>query len=146
MTTDPSRAAAAPAAAAAPSPTAEVVLREQRLSVDTVRVATERVVLRRRVVSEVRQVQVTVQREELEVRRVPVDPDREQDTGTRGAAGPPLVIVLSEQVPVVQLQTRAYETITVTVDVVTGQQEVHEQAAREHAEVTQEPADRTTGS
>ncbi len=118
---------------------AEVVLREQRLSVATVRVPTERVVLRRRVVSEVRQVDVTVQREELEVLRLPVDSDRAQDGSTRGEARAPLVIVLSEQAPVVQLQTRAYEKVTVTVDVVTGEQVLHEQVSREHAEVTQQP-------
>ncbi len=96
MTRDPSVAAVAPLAAPV---AAEVVLREQRLSVASVRHPTERVVLRRRVVSEVRQVGVTVQREELEMLRLPVDPDRSQDPSTRGEARAPLVIVLSDRSP-----------------------------------------------
>lgn len=117
---------------------AEVVLREQRLSVTTVRVPTERIVLRRRIVTEVRQLEVTLQREELEVQRLPLDP---QDTAGRlaapGVPAAPLVIVLSEQVPVVQLQTRPYQRVTVCVEAVAGEQQVHEQVSREQAEVTQ---------
>ena len=141
MTPDPSLAAVGPIADSA---AAEVVLREQRLSVSTVRVPTERVVVRRRLVSEVRHLEVTVQREELEVVRLPVDADRSQDTSTRGGDVAPLVIVLSEQVPVVQLHTRAYEKVTVTVEVVAGQQVLHEQISREHAELTQQRAEGAT--
>lgn len=133
MTPDPNPAGTAEA-------TAEVVLREQRLTVTTARVPTERVVLRRRVVTETRQVEVTIRREELEVLRQPVDPDQASvEQGLPGVPGAPLVIVLSEQVPVLQLQTRAYEQITVSVDVVAGSQELHEQVTREQAEVTQHP-------
>ncbi len=134
MTPDPNLAATAP-------PAAEVVLREQRLAVSAVRVPTERVVLRRRVVREVRQVEVTVHREELEVLRLPLGP--EPVAGGRGRQGAPaeaLVIVLSEEVPFVQVRTRPYEQVTVTVEVVAGQQEVHEQISREQAELTQRPA------
>lgn len=138
MTPDPHRPATDPTAV----PTAaEVVLHEQRLAVSAVRVPTERVVLRRRLVSEVRQVDVTVHREELEVLRLPLDPEPTAVGRDRqDAAAEPLVIVLSEEVPVVQVRTRPYEQITVTVELIAGQQEVHEQISREQAELTESPA------
>ena len=55
-----------------PGAAAQVELREQRLQVATVSVAVERVVLRRRIVTEVQQIQVTVRREELEIVREPL--------------------------------------------------------------------------
>lgn len=65
-------------------PAAEVVLHEERLRVGTRRMPVERVVVRRRVVTEVRHVQVTVRREELEVVRVPIEPYG-RATGQRAA-------------------------------------------------------------
>ncbi len=126
MTADPTAAAAV-----------EVVLHEQHLQVGTVQVPVERVVLRRRVTTQVRQVEVTVRREELEVHRLPVQGD-----GTAGphGSGPPVVIVLSEEVPVVHLHTRPYERVTVRVDAVRDAQEVTAILARERAEVTTDTA------
>ena len=111
---------------------AEVVLHEEQLRVGTRRVPIEKVLVRRRVVTEVRQIEVTVRREELEVHRVPLDGDERAPVG--GPPGP-LVILLSEEVPVVQLQTRPYERVTVHVDTVTEQVEVTEHVAREQADV-----------
>ena len=132
MTPDENRSASTPA-------TADIVLHEQELHVAVARRPYEQVVLRRRIVSEVRQVQVTVQREELEVVRLPLNPDQAQDTGSQGETEAPVVIVLSEQVPVVELETRAYEKVTVTVEQVTEERTVHEQVSREQAEVIREP-------
>ena len=111
---------------------AEVVLHQEQLRVGTRRVPTEKVLVRRRVVTEVRQIEVTVRREELEAYRVPLDGHEQPPVG-----GPPepLVILLSEEVPVVQLQTRPYERVTVHVDTVTEQVEVTEHLAREQADV-----------
>jgi len=120
-----------------PGAAAEVELREQRLQVATVRVAVERVVLRRRIVTEVQQIQVTVRREELEIIREPLSG---QPTGAPGAAPPPLLIVLSREVPVVQLQRHPYEQVTARVTSVEGQQQINETVSREQAELT------TTGS
>jgi len=120
-----------------PNATAEVELREQRLQVDTVRVPVERVVLRRRIVTEVQQIQVTVRREELEIVREPLSG---QPTGAPGAAQPPLLIVLSREVPVVQLQRHPYEQVTARVTSVQGQQQINESVSKEQAELT------TTGS
>ena len=120
-----------------PDPAAQIELREQQLQVDTVRVPVERVVLRRRIVTEIQQVQVTVRREELEIIR---EPASGQPTGVRGEAPPPLLIVLSREVPVVQLQRHPYEQVTVQVRRVEGQQQINETVSKEQAELT------TTGS
>ncbi len=120
-----------------PGAAAEVELREQRLQVATVRVAVERVVLRRRIVTEVQQIQVTVRREELEIVREALSG---QATGAPGAAQPPLLIVLSREVPVVQLQRHPYEQVTARVTSVEGQQQINESVSKEQAELT------TTGS
>jgi uncharacterized protein (TIGR02271 family) len=121
---------------------AGVVLHQEQLRVGTRRVPTEKVLVRRRVLSEVRQIEVTVRREEFEVYRVPLDGHEESPLG-----GPPepLVIVLSEEVPIVQLQIRPYERVTVHVDTVTEQVEVTEHLAREQADVDSlDPARRPT--
>jgi len=120
-----------------PGPAVEIELREQQLQVDTVRVPVERVVLRRRIVTEVQQVQVTVRREELEIIRAPLSGP---PTGAPGVAPPPLLIVLSREVPVVQLQRHPYEQVTVQVRRVEGQQQINESVSKEQAELT------TTGS
>ncbi len=128
MTTTPP-----PGAAAA----AEIELREQRLQVATDSVPVERVLLRRRIVTEVQQIQVTVRREELEIIREPLSG---QPTGTPGEAQPPLLIVLSREVPVVQLQRHPYEQVTARVTSVEGQQQINETVSKEQVELT------TTGS
>ena len=116
----------------------EVVLHEQQLRVTTRRVPTERVVLRRRVVTETRQIEVTVRREELEVHRLPLDTD---DMAPATATERRLVIVLSQEVPVVDLRTQPYEKVTVHIDRVAGQQQITETIAAEHADVTTHPVD-----
>ncbi len=120
-----------------PNPAVEIELREQQLQVATVRVPVERVVLRRRIFTEVQQVQVTVRREELEIIREPLCG---QPTGAPGGAPPPLLIVLSREVPVVQLQRRPYEQVTVQVTSVEDQEQIHEAVSKEQVELT------TTGS
>ncbi len=120
-----------------PDPAAQIELREQQLQVDTVRVPVERVVLRRRIVTEVQQVQVTVRREELEIIREPLSGP---PTRAPGEAPPPLLIQLSREVPVVQLQRHPYEQVTVQVTSVQGQQQINETVSKEQAELT------TTGS
>lgn len=119
----------------------EVVLHQELLRVGTQRVPTEKILVRRRVVTEVRQIEVTVRREELEVHRLPLDGYEQAQAG-----GPPepLVILLSEEVPVVQLHTQPYERVTVRVDVVTATQDVTETVAREHADVSEPTAPGTS--
>ncbi len=114
---------------------AELTLHEDQLQVETERVSTHRVVLRRRIVTEVRQVEVTVRREELEVERRPLP--GQPDTAT-AASSEPIVIVLSEEVPVVQLRTRPYEQVTVSVSTVAGKQDIAVTLDREEAEIRTE--------
>ncbi len=126
-----------------PDPAVEIELREQQLQVDTVRVAVERVVLRRRIVTEVQQVQVSVRREELEIVREPLSG---QPTGVPGEAPPPLLIVLSREVPVVQLQRHPYEQVTVQVRRGEGQQQINETVSKEQAELTNDGSSHDPGS
>ena len=121
----------------------EVELREERLQVATVSVPIERVVLRRRIVTEVQQVQVTVRREELEIVREPLSG---QPTGAAGGAQPPLLIVLSREVPVIQLQRHPYEQVSVRVTNVEGHEQINETVSREQAELTTETADDGPGA
>lgn len=122
-----------------PQTAPELVLREERLALGADRVPVERVRLQRRITTEVRQVDVTVRREELVLERSPLD------DGTTGSRAPgqsqPLVIVLSEEVPVVQVVTRPYERVSVHVDsVVTGEQQVSASLGREVAELVEDGA------
>ncbi len=129
--------------AADPHPTAaEVVLHQEQLRVGTRRVPTEKVLVRRRVVTEVRQIEVTVRREELEVLRLPLDGHEQAQVGEPPE---PLVILLSEEVPLMQLRTRPYERVTVRVDTVSEPQVVTETVSREQVDVTLNP-DKTTTS
>lgn len=122
---------------AKPSPDPHVTLHEERLEVRTVRTPVERLLLRRRIVTEVRQIEVTVRREVLEIDRHPTD-------GASSTSGDtsrnPLVIVLSEEVPVVSLETRPYERVQVTVDTVTAEQRVEESLAQERVDIINSPA------
>ncbi len=47
----------------------------------------------------------------------------------------PLVVVLHEEVPVVDLRTRPYQEVTVTVELVTTEQPVSTELQREHIQV-----------
>ena len=117
----------------------QVVLHEERLLVGVERRPVERLLVRRVITSHTELLEVTVRREELQIERAPLDPATPgQATGT--AASRPLVVVLSQEVPVVQVATQPYERVTVHVDTVTDQQQVTETVNREHAEVLTDPA------
>lgn len=114
----------------APGP--EVVLHQERAHVDVVREAV-RAVVRRRIVTEVRTVEVTVRREVLEVEHLPA-----AEPAMPVAAEPrqQLEIVLSEEVPVVQLQVQPYERVSIGVERVTAQDVVSMQVGEERVELT----------
>lgn len=132
----------------------------------TARVPVERVRLVRRVVTETVNVPVTVRREELVVTREPVaagpggasvdEPLGTSSGGTEdvggatdgaepsflppAAPGPPLVILLRREVPVVSTAVELTERVTVHVDVVRSEQVVSTAVRRERAGI--EPDDR----
>ncbi len=102
-----------------------MVVSRERLSVGTDWAETGRLGLRRRVVSETRTIQVTVHREELVVDGDDVAVHDGATTGTAtdgpvtsgdASAPEPLVIVLREEVPRIQMELRAYERVTVHVN------------------------------
>lgn len=110
----------------------EVVRSEERPVVTTTRIPVERVVVRRRVVTEVRSVEVTLRREELEITSGRVA------AGTReaGPAAEPLVVVLSEEVPVVDVRARPYERVTVTTETVSSERQVTLELGHEEVEIS----------
>ena len=122
----------------------EVVRSEERLRVDTEWVPSERVLVRRRVVELVRQVEVTVRREELVVERTPL-------RGATASSSPqatsqPVVIVLSEEVPDVRLTVQPYERVTVSVHADIEQQQVQEDLRAERVDVQVDDVDATGGT
>lgn len=108
---------------------AEVIRSEERLRVGTTRYPVERVRLTRRIVTEVRQVQVEVRREELVVLREPVAEARAA-AGERAGDGE-VVVVLSEEVPMITMGVRPYERVRARVSLITEQQSVTEQVRHE---------------
>ena len=76
----------------------------------------ERVRLSRRIVTELRQVEIEVRREELVVERSPVDDpaDHPVSPGPDRVTNDDLVIVLSEEVP---MGARAYERVVIDTNV-----------------------------
>jgi uncharacterized protein (TIGR02271 family) len=119
--------------------TAETVLSEERLLVGTKWVPRERLSVRRRVVTETRQVTVTVRREELLIDRAPV-----VDEAAVGAPSlpSPLVVVLHEEVPVVEMQVRPYERVTVGVERIRSEEVVGGVLGQEQAELEVDQEDR----
>lgn len=109
----------------------------EQLHVHTVRVPVERVRLVRRVVTETRQLQVQVRREELHVERIAVaDGEAVPAEAVGGSPAGELVIVLSEEVPVLTTAVRPTERVRVSVVTVTGDRTVsadlrHEQTTLE---------------
>lgn len=114
---------------------AEVVLHEERLIVSTQRVAVERVRISKRIVTEVRTVEVPVRVEQLVVSREPVGAGEPIALEPGDRAGD-LVLVLHEEVPEVTLRVVAVERVVVTTQVVAGEQTVSAVLATEVADIT----------
>ncbi len=114
------------------TPGPEVVLHEERVHVDVERGAV-RAIVRRRVVTEVRTVEVTVRREVLEVEHVPADGLALPSSGEPRTQ---VELLLSEEVPVVTLQVQPYERVTVGVETVTDQERVSTDVSQERVELT----------
>jgi stress response protein YsnF len=114
-----------------PTSSVDVELHQERAEFDVERIAS-RAVVRRRVVEQVETLEVTVRREVLEIEHAPVDG---AGAPAPGAPRSPLVVVLSEEVPVVHLEVRPYEQVTLDVRTVTSEQEVSATVGTEHAEV-----------
>ncbi len=105
---------------------------------ERVRVPSERVRIRKSVVSEVRTVQVPVRVERLVVEREPFDADDPEGYAPAGAAPEePLEIVLHEEVPVVSLRVEPTEVVRVSVRQVGGEEAVQAVLRTEQVAVEQ---------
>jgi stress response protein YsnF len=100
-------------------------------------VAVERLRVQRRVFSETVMVPAVVRREELVIDRL----SRADGIATAAEASLPLVVVLREEVPVVTVEVRPYEQVTIRVVEVAGQQSITAALDREQVEVLVEETD-----
>jgi len=112
---------------------AEVVLSAERLSVGVERVPAGRVRISKRIVEELRTVQVPLRREELVITQEPLASDGPL---TAGRPAQDLVLVLREEVPVVSVTTQAYERVVVSVETVHTEETLRTELRTEHASVT----------
>ncbi len=125
-----------------------MVLSEERAVARRVRVPVERVRVAKRIRTETVRVEVDVEvrREELVVTSAPVPPEEGERLAAPGENGPgagdgapageeQVVLVLSEEVPVVGVETRPAERVTVTVRRVEGVERVVVDLDREVVDV-----------
>ena len=133
---------------------------EERLRVDTQRVAATRTRLVKYVVTEEVQITVPIRREEIRVEEVPLDaPDPgpgesilgdEQGRpaaglpagGSESAGGLPDEIVLHTERPVVTVEVVPVERVRLRVETVEGQEQVTERVQREQIVVDESPSPR----
>ena len=130
---------------------------EERLLVDTERVATTRTRLVKYVVTEEVQITVPIRREEIRVEEVPLDaPDTEGESlvgadqersgggvpagGSGSAGGLPDEIVLHTERPVVSVEVVPVERVRLRVQTVEGQETVTERVQREQIVVEETPS------
>ena len=140
-----------PVAPASTEPTDSLVVTrsEERLQVDTARRPYQRVVVRRRVVTEtvVQRVEVQVRREVLEIERMPVaDAAGTADLLPGGLPAEPQVleVVLHEERPVVGVEVVPVERVRITTDRVPGEHVVSADLRSERIDV--DVSDARTGS
>ena len=115
--------------------TAPVTLAQQELvQLPSDWVAVERLRVRRRIVSETVMVPAVVRREELVIDRLPTA----DGIPTAAETVLPLVMVLSEEVPVISVEVRPYEHVTIRIVEVAGEQIITTSLDSEHVEVLTE--------
>ncbi len=140
---------------------AEVVRSEERLDIGRRSEVVGRVRIAKRVVSEERQVTVTVRREELFVEELPTDTDArtsgavysdddgglvQQSTGGTHTTEPVLELWLSEEEVEVTTRVVPRERVRVYVDTVTGAVEVSDTVGKEVVDVIEGGTTTTTGT
>jgi len=118
----------------------EIVRWAEQLRIDTVWVPAQTVRITRRIITETVTIAVQVRREVVSLEHLPVG---------GGAAGPggahdsaehlPLEVVLSQEVPVVTLQTRPYERVRVGVQEFDGETTVRDQVRVEQVDIVTVP-------
>lgn len=113
---------------------------EEQLAVSTRSVATERVRLRKHVVTEEVMLRVTLRRERLTIDREPIaEAEAGEHVGGSDFAGGEQEIVLYEEIPVVQKILRPVERIRLATEVSTEERTVGGEVRKERVEVDQAP-------
>lgn len=108
---------------------------EERLHVGTRRVATERVRLRKYVVTEEKTITVPVTHEEVRLERVPMGEEAADDlTDASDIAAAEAQVILSEERVVVSKESVPVERVRLRKETVTEQQQVTEQLRKERIE------------
>ncbi|MCJ1688574.1 YsnF/AvaK domain-containing protein [Rathayibacter sp. VKM Ac-2927] len=106
------------------NPAVTVIRHEERLTVSTQRLATERVRIERVIVTEQRTVTVDVRREELRITREPLPEGSLIPAGASTIETEPLVMVLHEEQIAIVKTVVPVERVTVTTEPVVEDQEV----------------------
>ena len=113
----------------------EVVLSEERLRVGKENVATDRIRLRKRVITENVSETVPVSHDEIRVHREAIDPAEREGLRTTELGEDEAEVALTAERPVVAKETVPVERVHVGKDMVTEDVAVTEQVAREEVEV-----------
>lgn len=121
---------------------AEVIVSEEQLKVDKQRRPTERVRLRKDVVTEEVTITVPIRREVVRVERVPIEPDEMLDEPVpfELSEGRTQELVLMEERAIVDTRVVPRERVWLAKDVETTEQHFTETVRREEVEVDREPS------
>jgi uncharacterized protein (TIGR02271 family) len=114
-----------------------VVRSEERLDVTTVWTPTERLRVRKVVVTEERTITVTLRREELVIEREPLDGAREVEPSRDGPE--PITLVLHAEEPVLSTRVVPVERVHVVIDRILALQTVTEPVRAERVDVETVP-------
>ena len=111
---------------------------EEQLAVSTRSVPTERVRLRKHVVTEEVMLRVTLRKERLTIEREPIEEGAAgEHVGGSDFAGSEQEIILYEEIPAVQKILRPVERIRLATEVTTEEQTVGDEVRKERVEVDQ---------
>lgn len=123
-----------------------VVLQAETVHAGLRRVPVERVRITKRIVTEIRTIDVELRREELHVERLPIpEAAASADDAPRSSAAgtePILVLVLHEEVPEVLRHVVPVEQVRVFRDTIDGTETVSADVRREQAELLTDPPQR----
>ena len=138
----PSAAPAAPAAPAGPAEdTTEILVSEEQLAVETRSVPTERVHVRKEVVTEDVTITVTLRREELVIEREPIDAAAGAAHGDDRLAvdGEEFEVVLHAEEPVVTKRVMPVERVRLRRNEIVEERRITDTVRKEHVDVDEIP-------
>jgi uncharacterized protein (TIGR02271 family) len=125
-----------------PQEPVSVIRSEERLSVTTVRTATERIRIRKVVVTDERTITVQLRREELVIEREPLDAPQQADDAEPPA---PITLVLHAEQPVLTTRVVPTERVSVLVDRIVQMRTVSDSVRSERVDVQTSVRDRLDG-